>query len=33
MMISTFLNETYANPQNSIQIQNQLARVFMVEDG
>ena len=32
MMISTFLNEAYANPQNSILIQNQLAR-FMVEDG
>jgi tetratricopeptide (TPR) repeat protein len=32
MMISTFLDEAYANPQNSIQIQNQLAR-FMVEDG
>ena len=31
MMISTFLDEAYANPQNSIQIQNQLAR-FMVED-
>ena len=32
MMISTFLDEAYANPQNSIQIQNQLAR-FIVEDG
>ena len=32
MMISTFLDEAYANPQNSIQIQNQLAR-FMVEEG
>jgi len=31
MMISTFLDEAYTNPQNSIQIQNQLAR-FMVED-
>lgn len=32
MMISTFLNEAYVNPQNSIMIQNQLAR-FMVEEG
>jgi tetratricopeptide (TPR) repeat protein len=32
MMITTFLDEAFANPQNSIQIQNQLAR-FMVEDG
>lgn len=32
MMISTFLNEAYANPQNSIMIQNQLAR-FMVDEG
>jgi tetratricopeptide (TPR) repeat protein len=32
MMIATFLDEAYANPQNSIQIQNQLAR-FMVEEG
>ena len=32
MMISTFLDEAYANPQNSIQIQNQLSR-FMVEEG
>ncbi len=32
MMISTFLDEAFTNPQNSIQIQNQLAR-FMVEDG
>ncbi len=32
MMISTFLDEAVANPQNSIQIQNQLAR-FMVEEG
>lgn len=32
MMITTFLDEAYANPQNSIQIQNQLAR-FMVEEG
>ena len=32
MMISTFLDEAIANPQNSIQIQNQLAR-FMTEDG
>ena len=32
MMISTFLNEAFANPQNSIMIQNQLAR-FMVDEG
>ena len=32
MMITTFLDEAYANPQNAIQIQNQLAR-FMTEDG
>jgi tetratricopeptide (TPR) repeat protein len=32
MMISTFLDEAFANPQNSIQIQNQLAR-FMTEEG
>lgn len=32
MMIATFLDEAYENPQNSIQIQNQLAR-FMVEEG
>ncbi|WP_269240948.1 tetratricopeptide repeat protein [Flavobacterium limnophilum] len=32
MMISTFLDEAYANPQNSIQIQNKLAR-FMAEEG
>ena len=32
MMISTFLDEAYANPQNSIQIQNQLAR-FIFEEG
>ncbi len=32
MMITTFLDEAFANPQNSIQIQNQLAR-FIVEDG
>jgi tetratricopeptide (TPR) repeat protein len=32
MMISTFLDEAYTNPQNSIQIQNQLAR-FMFEEG
>jgi len=32
MMISTFLDEAYTNPQNSMQIQNQLAR-FMVEEG
>ncbi|MCI4444081.1 MAG: tetratricopeptide repeat protein [Lentimicrobium sp.] len=32
MMISTFLDEAFANPQSSIQIQNQLAR-FMVEEG
>jgi tetratricopeptide (TPR) repeat protein len=31
-MISTFLDEAFANPQNSFQIQNQLAR-FMMEDG
>ena len=32
MMINTFLNEAYANPQNSILIQNQLSR-FMVDEG
>ena len=32
MMISTFLDEAFVNPQNSLQIQNQLAR-FMAEDG
>ena len=32
MMVSTFLDEAYTNPQNSIQIQNQLAR-YMVEEG
>nr|WP_315188859.1 tetratricopeptide repeat protein [uncultured Flavobacterium sp.] len=32
MMISTFLDEAFANPQNSIQIQNQLAR-FMADEG
>jgi tetratricopeptide (TPR) repeat protein len=32
MMISTFLDEAFANPQNSIQIQNQLSR-FMAEEG
>ena len=32
MMIATYLDEAYTNPQNSIQIQNQLAR-FMVEEG
>ncbi|NDP27003.1 MAG: tetratricopeptide repeat protein [Flavobacterium sp.] len=32
MMISTFLDEAFANPQSSIQIQNQLAR-FMLEEG
>ncbi|MFV8342447.1 tetratricopeptide repeat protein [Flavobacterium sp. XS2P39] len=32
MMITTFLNEAYANPQNSILIQNQLSR-FMVDEG
>ncbi|WP_338407051.1 tetratricopeptide repeat protein [uncultured Flavobacterium sp.] len=32
MMISTFLDEAFENPQNSIQIQNQLAR-FMVDEG
>ena len=31
MMISTFLDEAFANPQNSIQIQNQLAR-FMADE-
>lgn len=31
MMIEKFLTEAYANPQNSIMIQNQLSR-FMVED-
>jgi len=31
-MISTFLDEAFANPQNSIQIQNQLAR-FMMDQG
>jgi tetratricopeptide (TPR) repeat protein len=31
MMISTFLDESYANPQNSIIIQNQLSR-FMSDD-
>jgi hypothetical protein len=31
MMISTFLDESYANPQNSIVIQNQLSR-FMSDD-
>ena len=32
MMVETFLNEAFSNPQNSIVIQNQLAR-FMVDDG
>ena len=32
MMISTFLDEAFANPQNSIRIQNQLVR-FMVDEG
>ena len=32
MMISTFLDEAFANPLTSIQIQNQLAR-FMAEEG
>ncbi|HRM12187.1 MAG TPA: tetratricopeptide repeat protein [Flavobacterium sp.] len=32
MMISTFLDEAYANPQNAIRIQNQLVR-FMVDEG
>jgi tetratricopeptide (TPR) repeat protein len=32
MMISTFLDEAFANPQNSILIQNQLAR-FMADEG
>ena len=31
MMISTFLDEAFANPQNSIRIQNQLVR-FIVEE-
>ena len=32
MMISTFLDEAFSNPQNSILIQNQLAR-YITEDG
>tara|TARA_R110000868_G_scaffold68878_6_gene203490 strand:+ start:8664 stop:10442 length:1779 start_codon:yes stop_codon:yes gene_type:complete len=32
MMISTFLDEAFANPQNSILIQNQLAR-YITDDG
>ncbi|RTY76429.1 tetratricopeptide repeat protein [Flavobacterium sp. LS1R10] len=32
MMISTFLDEAFANPQNSIRIQNQLVR-FMADEG
>ncbi len=32
MMITTFLDEAFANPQNSIAIQNQLSR-FMAEEG
>lgn len=32
MMIATFLDEAFANPQNSIRIQNQLVR-FMVDEG
>ncbi|TRX35386.1 tetratricopeptide repeat protein [Flavobacterium restrictum] len=32
MMINTFLDEAYTNPQNSILIQNQLAR-FMTDEG
>ena len=32
MMISTFLDEAFGNPQNSILIQNQLAR-YITEDG
>lgn len=32
MMIATFLDEAFANPQNSIQIQTQLAR-FITDDG
>lgn len=32
MMITTFLDDAYTNPQNSIRIQNQLVR-FMVDDG
>jgi tetratricopeptide (TPR) repeat protein len=32
MMISTFLDESYANPQSLVMIQNQLSR-FMMEDG
>ena len=32
MMIATFLEDAYTNPQNSIRIQNQLVR-FMVDEG
>ena len=32
MMITTFLDDAYSNPQNGIRIQNQLVR-FMVDDG
>ena len=32
MMITTFLDEAYSNPQNSVLIQNQLAR-FMTDEG
>lgn len=32
MMISTFLDEAFYNPQNSIMIQNQLAR-YMIDEG
>lgn len=32
LMIATFLSESYSNPQNSMQIQNQLAR-FMTDEG
>ncbi len=32
MMIATFLDDAFKNPQNSIRIQNQLVR-FMVDDG
>ncbi|MBG6060819.1 tetratricopeptide (TPR) repeat protein [Flavobacterium sp. CG_9.1] len=32
MMIATFLDEAFTNPQNSIRIQNQLVR-FMVDEG
>ena len=32
MMITTFLDDAYSNPQNGIRIQNQLVR-FMIDDG